>query len=175
MSTFGKHRILSGILVINLMSALGVHAATTHVDMNLKIQFKAIYDGYGEGTLLFYLYWNISPKDMIFFELYADGKWANACTPGSYGFGWALHNMYAGRSAFQAAVDKYLSGSHVYRMEMVAKKGGTWYDEFRYDGPDVLQIENRVETVAQLQRTMSAGDSPMAGKGPFGRLRSGKA
>jgi hypothetical protein len=31
------------------------------------------------------------------------------------------------------------------------------------------------ETVAQLQRTMSAGDSPMAGKGPFGRLRSGKA
>jgi len=39
--------------------------------------------------------------------------------------------------------------------------------------PDIIGATK--ETVARLQGTMSAGDSPMAGKGPFGRPRGGKA
>ncbi len=158
MNTLDERRTLSHWLIIGVVLALGLSGIARGEDMNLSVVFHSSWEG-ALGTLMVGVRWTIVPPGTLGYRLLADGHQINVAGKNSTSCsGRVIHDFFPSLEAFDAAVADYLNQRHTYTVQAeyyeVSGGSGTWKfvaDEYLYEGPDILQIENHVTGFAETQ------------------------
>jgi len=166
MNAFSSHRIASrSIIVLILAATAGVGQADEYVNMHMSISFQSSYERCTYppdctqvlGQLRVTVRWTVVPKGTRGYVLLADSQQINSASKDTLACsGRVLYTDYPTLVAFSTAIEQYLAQSHTYRLEAQWYRSSTgdwetYYDEYNYEPPEVLQIENRVPSFSQKE------------------------
>jgi hypothetical protein len=155
----GEHRTLSQWLVVSFGLVLGICEVARCEGMNLSISFQSSYEKSCAfppdctevlGEFRVNVRWTVVPAGTLGYTLLADGQQINIAGKNSTSCsGRVIYEFFPSLEAFDAAIEQYLNQRHTYTVvaRFYDPSSGDWKsvpDAYVYEGPDILQIENRV-------------------------------
>ncbi len=164
MNTLAERRTLSQWLVISVMLAVGMGGSARGEDMDLSISFQSSYEPYTyppgsprlRGEYRVSVSWTIVPPGTLGYTLLADGQQINIASKNSKSCSRrVIYDDFQNYEAFRAAIEDYLNRRHTYTVQAryYDESAGWKYvsDDYEYEGPDILQIENHVTGFDETQ------------------------